>query len=52
MEKLYNITKSSQYLKNGLIKHIKLPPENIIEELNIDETDFDEYQKKFYKLDE
>lgn len=48
---LYDITKSSQYLKNGLVKHIKLPPESILENINIDTTDFEEYQKKFYNLE-
>lgn len=48
---LYDITKSSQYLKNGLVKHIKLPPESLLNDIDIDNTNFQEYQKKFYNLE-
>ena len=42
---------SSQYLKNGLVKHIKLPPESLLNDIDIDNTNFQEYQKKFYNLE-
>lgn len=50
-KKLYDITKSSQYIKSGLVKHIKLPSETLLNDIDIDTTNFEEYQKNFYNLD-
>jgi hypothetical protein len=52
--KLYEITKSSQYLKNGLIKHIKLPNETelcFIHNKNLENVNLMDVQLKFYNID-
>jgi hypothetical protein len=46
---IYDITKSSQYLKNGLVKHIKLPPKELVDEIDI--NNIEEYQNKFYGIE-
>ena len=47
---LYNICKSSQYIKSGLIRYIKLPDEAYVENLDINDIDINKLQLEFYKL--
>jgi hypothetical protein len=47
--KIYDITKSSQYIKSGLVKHIKIPTEDKVYEIDI--NNIEEYQNKFYGIE-